>query len=272
MQRRTAHLEYIKELPPLVHRELCRVMKYKKLGANTALFEKGDVAACMYVIISGAAHVFAAGQGGGGGGGGGGRGLAGGSGGGISGGGGGAGSRGGSRRPSMADVSAAAIHSARMTRRHSMPTIGTPPKLRSPAPGGDDDTGGGDGGGGGKWSVLKAKRRNSMSLTALTAHEKMHREAGERSERGRPTATLRAGEAAGEAEVLFGEVKHANSAVAIEALQVMAIERDDFSRTLKPHRADVLGGAGLQCTTTAHPSRATRSCAGTHESHCHSTS
>tara|TARA_B110001452_G_scaffold140527_1_gene116854 strand:+ start:121 stop:3405 length:3285 start_codon:yes stop_codon:yes gene_type:complete len=214
LQRRTAHLEYIKELPPLVHRELCRVMKYKKLGANTPLFEKGDVAACMYVIISGAAHVFAAGQGGGGSGGGGGG------------------------RSSLADVGAAAMHSARQ-RRHSLPSS---PKLLSPAPGGDGDAGGGGGGGGSKWGMLKTKRRHSMSLTALTAHEKLREATGERSERGRPTATLRAGEAAGEAEVLFGEAKHANSAVAIEALQVMAVERDDFSRTLKPHRADVLGG------------------------------
>ena len=62
LQRRTAHLDYCKQLPAIAHRELCRVMRYRKIAPETTLIEKGSPTSKMYVVYSGQAAVYAAGQ------------------------------------------------------------------------------------------------------------------------------------------------------------------------------------------------------------------
>ena len=56
---------------------------------------------------------------------------------------------------------------------------------------------------------------------------------------GQPTL-LRAGEAAGESELLFSEEKYQTTLVASTDVTLMVLERDAYARQLKPHRGDKL--------------------------------
>ena len=58
LQQVTADLDYCRHLPPLAHRELCRVMKYRKVAPGAALAEKGSPTK-MFIVMSGQAAVFA---------------------------------------------------------------------------------------------------------------------------------------------------------------------------------------------------------------------
>lgn len=58
LQQRTAHLSHIAALSNDVHLELCRVMRYRKVGENAILVRKGMPALCLYVIISGSAATY----------------------------------------------------------------------------------------------------------------------------------------------------------------------------------------------------------------------
>ena len=58
LQRCTAELDYCKQLPLYTHRELCRLMKYRKVAPETTLVEKGSVATKLFVILSGQAAVY----------------------------------------------------------------------------------------------------------------------------------------------------------------------------------------------------------------------
>jgi len=57
LQQRTAHLTHLARMQPEVHRELCRVMKYRKVLEDTVLCKRGADATCFYVIINGSVQV-----------------------------------------------------------------------------------------------------------------------------------------------------------------------------------------------------------------------
>ena len=43
---------------PEAHRELCRVMRYRKVNEKSMLVRKGMPASCLYVLISGKANTY----------------------------------------------------------------------------------------------------------------------------------------------------------------------------------------------------------------------
>jgi CRP-like cAMP-binding protein len=53
LSMRTAHLQ--QHFTRAVHTELCRWMRYRKLGPGEVLVSEGSAASCLYVIISGSA-------------------------------------------------------------------------------------------------------------------------------------------------------------------------------------------------------------------------
>ena len=58
LQKRTAHLQLLAELPPQVHYELCRAMKYRKVAKGVVLVRRRHRANRMMLIMSGTAHAF----------------------------------------------------------------------------------------------------------------------------------------------------------------------------------------------------------------------
>ena len=62
LQKRTAHLRQLVKLPTEVHRELCRVMVYRKVNEGHVLARKGVPASCFQVLMSGSASVYASGE------------------------------------------------------------------------------------------------------------------------------------------------------------------------------------------------------------------
>ena len=60
LQQRTAHLSHLASLSNEVHLELCKVMRYRNVKANTILVRKGHPARSLYVLISGSAHTYTA--------------------------------------------------------------------------------------------------------------------------------------------------------------------------------------------------------------------
>jgi len=59
LQQRTSHLSHLSSLSSEVHLELCRVMRYRKVNEQSMLVRKGQVASCLYVIISGKCNTYA---------------------------------------------------------------------------------------------------------------------------------------------------------------------------------------------------------------------
>lgn len=57
LQSRTSHMTFLSALSSDVHRELCRVMRYRKVSENAILVRKGMPAECLYVLISGSVSI-----------------------------------------------------------------------------------------------------------------------------------------------------------------------------------------------------------------------
>ena len=211
LRRRTAHLDYCKQLPPFAQHELCRVMRFRKFEAGGSLYERGGPATKMFVIISGTAGNYAAGhereirreeQ---------------------------------TKREKEQKEAKASLKNVipKIARRHTIANAAASMLQESRA-----------GQNGGRLQSL-SRSCGSIDATATAAAATAATTAAVasgQSERNRPTSVLEPGDVAGEGEFLFGETQHATSLVAITDLCVMEVERDDFEQALKPHRAEASGG------------------------------
>ena len=181
LQQRTCHLEYCRQLPLIAQRELCRLMHYQRVAADTVLFERGSPADRLYVIIEGQCTITRDDQG---------QPVP--------------DSR--SRRHSISGHEGA-VHavkgSRKKTRRNSMDSIAS--------------------------TAIGVSRvaNNFAALMVGTAST------------GRPTLLI-AGEAAGESELLFSDEKYHATLVSTTEVALMVLDRDAYTRQLKPHRGDKL--------------------------------
>ena len=62
LQQRTDNMSHLASLPPDVHLELCRVMRYRNIKGGSILVRKGHPAASLLIVISGAVKTYTANQ------------------------------------------------------------------------------------------------------------------------------------------------------------------------------------------------------------------